>query len=64
MYWLIFFNGFDVPEIEASFSTPWGLCKYASVTVTSERLNCYTVLCSTEFKSVSLKNFIDDHKED
>lgn len=64
MYWLIFFNGYEVPSVEASFLIPYYLCKYVKETLYGDGTKYYHVLEPNTLKAVPLSKFLDYHKED
>lgn len=58
MYWLVFFNGSERPEVEAAFACPWLLCAYVDKNV--DRGKSYTVFAPSGHV-VSLERFYKYH---
>lgn len=64
MYWLIFFNGHDIPSVEASFIIPWCLRKYIDSISGTIIFEHYSVFDPFTFKAMPLKEFLEIHMED
>lgn len=65
MYWLCFYNGFDVPEVEAAFLSDFMLVEYAQHFIASDpsRTSCYFVFLPSKSAVIPLDKFLSTHKE-
>lgn len=67
MYWLVFYNGFDKPEVECAFSEPFMVKEYAEhfifIPNGDDRFSLYSVYLAHESTVLPLSKFLENVKE-
>lgn len=63
MYWLVFYNGVDKPDVECAFGYTFMVLEYVKKFIDSDCISSYTVFIAGSVQAVPLNKFIEDQSK-